>query len=45
MKMSGSSLLATCRYSDIVPQPSRSASRAIDNPAGQRIVAGHDRSA
>ena len=31
MNVTNSSLLATWRYSDMVPQPSRSASRAIDN--------------
>src|SRR5947207_2740541 len=33
MNMSNSSLLATWRYSDMVPQPSRSASLAIDSAA------------
>src|ERR1700759_4558305 len=31
MNITSSSLLATCRYNDIVPQPNRSASRAIDS--------------
>ena len=31
MNVTSSSLLVTCRYSDMVPQPGRSASRAIDN--------------